>query len=154
MSGIPIEAVVYAAGFFDGEGCVGIYRRKMPASTRPHSVSIRIINTNPLPLQFIQKNFGGSIGAHRPKNPEFNRKPTWQWRIGGEAGYEFLRSILPFLIVKAREVELCIAFRDLKKRCGGRATMERITPENLKSRIKFAYEVASLKKRAWAELPS
>jgi len=93
------EDIIYAAGFFDGEGCICITNK---------SLSINVGNTVREPLEFLKQTFGGVIYEYQPK---MNRaKVMNRWYIYGEDMIVFLKSILPYLRVKTKHSLLGIEF--------------------------------------------
>jgi hypothetical protein len=112
----------YAAGFFDGEGSVGIFRyeylnyRNQPPPY--NSCKVEISNTNKIILQWFQKNYGGAVRQHNRKNVSEKWKPLWRWRLGKQEDIQdFVISILPYSKVKKPQLELTLAF--LKKEIDG-----------------------------------
>ena len=107
----------YAAGFFDGEGCVNC------SSSRNNSfIRILIVNTNIDVLKEFKEIWGGDINPnHKPKA---HWKQAYTWRLQHKAATEFLIEILPFLIVKRKQAEAAIAFNDLRPMQGKRWTDE------------------------------
>mgnify|MGYP003346722492 CR=1 FL=1 len=81
----------YAAGFFDGEGCVNC------SSSRNNSfVRILVVNTNIDVLKAFQTVWGGDINANY--KPKAHWKQAYTWRLQHKAANDFLKEILPFLI--------------------------------------------------------
>lgn len=93
----------YAAGFFDGEGCIlvvlqgGTYffvGAKVGMGTRSRPV-----------LDWLHARYGGSINAYgRPQNGV--TLPVW--RVSGRKCASFLERVRPFLRVKRREADLAL----------------------------------------------
>lgn len=79
----------YVAGFFDGEGCIGIYRNKGSKSDRYKSGfktaswvrQITVVNTYRPFLVELQKVFCGGITQIVKKR---GFKPCYQWRLGAK----------------------------------------------------------------------
>jgi hypothetical protein len=105
--------VAYAAGFFDGEGCV---------TTAPGtSVRATISNTNRPILDWFQLTFRGSVNnQHLPANPKHN--VAWKWVLVAKPDVlGFLECVRPYLRVKATEADAAIEFlRKWPKRRAGR----------------------------------
>ena len=100
----------YVAGFFDGEGTVGI-GLSMDATKsgwRPrHTLYVRIGHTNLAILEMLKHQFGGSIRAYKFKP---GHAPAWGWALGPADSINFLRTICPFLVIKAPEADLAFEF--------------------------------------------
>src|SRR5438477_4256644 len=100
----------WAAGFFDGEGSVGVgggsYRQ--PSMEIPQSSAQGI----PDSLLHFQKVVGvGSItGPHPPRNP-WARPPSYRWELGGHRTVETVAGLLwPWLgSVKRSQIEWAIS---------------------------------------------
>ena len=112
------EKLAYVAGIIDGEGCFGMYYSKR---LDRHMLTVDIYNSCLELLQWLSENFPGD---HREikapsKKIHINWKPQHIWRSNNNQTLEFLRQILPFLIVKKKQCELAIKFREtfLKREC-------------------------------------
>ena len=93
----------YAAGYFDGEGCVYIASHK-----KEYSLIVEIGNTRPEALFKIREVWGGSVReAH--KRP--NERRRWTWRISAQSAQKFLEDIRPHIIGKSVEVWLALEFQ-------------------------------------------
>lgn len=90
------EVASYVAGFFDGEGCVGIKR-----SGSSHQPYATIGQTRPEVLQRIQALFGGSIRFNKHSN-------CWIYWASSRVALQLLRAIEPYAIVKLEEIKLVI----------------------------------------------
>ena len=107
----------YAAGFFDGEGCVNC------SSNRNNSfVRILVVNTNIDVLKAFQAVWGGDINANYRQKSHW--KQAYTWRLQHKSATDFLTEILPFLIVKRQQAEAAIAFNNLRPGQGNKWTEE------------------------------
>lgn len=95
----------YIAGFFDGEGYVGIHTLK----EKYFHVRVIIVNTNLKILQMIQDQFGGTIIQRKRVR---NNKPTYALSFSGSFAKIFLKSILPFLIEKRGQTIIALQLAD------------------------------------------
>jgi len=92
----------YIAGFFDGEGCVGVHTDSR--NMKPY-LMIRANNTDRVNLQFL----ADKIGGHVQKNPRSaRRKPIYLWLACGVEAAMILSRLLPYLIDKKERAELGI----------------------------------------------
>ena len=91
-----ITDIAYAAGFFDGEGSLAVY--KGSGYNRKGLVyAVSVWQNNEMVLDWLKDTFGGGT---------YNRKNTAnEWRVTGSLAYAFLRIIQPFLIVRCQDVE-------------------------------------------------
>lgn len=101
------EKLAYAAGFFDGEGSVGI--GIVPG------LRVTVAQTQTAPLIFMQELFGGSIKElHRPISGKAHWKRCWHWSLAAWNASDFLVRILPALKVKYVEAAMGILFQDTR----------------------------------------
>lgn len=103
---------IYLAGFFDGEGYIGIDRHLAGGryKTDRYTLSIAITNTHEGVLRWVVNTFGGCLCDQIRGNP--NHARTWHWYASSvEAGY-LLKAMLPFLLVKRNQAEKAIEFQD------------------------------------------
>lgn len=90
------EELAWAAGFFDGEGSVGVYGAG--------STMVSITNTHHLTVLWFRDHFGGSI---RPLLRScLTQKPAWQWTLTGPVARRWLSTVLPWLHEKAAQAEI------------------------------------------------
>ena len=100
--------LAYCAGLFDGEGCIHIskqYLKKQPPAY--YNLRVTITNTNQYVLEWFHFSFSGNLYLQKPKE---NRQRAWRWQIADRQAEEFLRAILPYLIIKKAEAELALKF--------------------------------------------
>lgn len=115
---IPRISLEYAAGFFDGEGCVNITggRKKRCNGFRTH-IRVMITNTDKGILDLLHWNFGGRLTKPRREgwkggNWKANRALNFS---SGEA-IAFLRKIRPHLRIKGPQVDLAFEFWEFTHR--------------------------------------
>lgn len=93
--------VSWAAGFLDGEGCIGIYKFQahMQFSLSTSQKDVRALNR-------LQDLFGGTI---------YRQTDTVsQWRLQSKGrAYDALKELLPLLVVKREQAELFLELHDL-----------------------------------------
>lgn len=97
--------LAYAAGFFDGEGSIGVYRA--------NQTQVQISNTCRESLENFARMFGGKVikvpGKHmEDKNPKW--RPAYAWRVYGLRAGECLALLLPYLKEKRPQAELFLQF--------------------------------------------
>ncbi len=90
--------IAYFAGFFDGEGTLGIYNGR-------HVVCLA--NTDARPLRRAQELWGGHL--YRMKRQKYAVRDIWHWNIYGHAARPFLEAILPHSQLKKEQVEVFLA---------------------------------------------
>jgi hypothetical protein len=90
-----LSDIIYAAGFFDGEGCVS-----MPKIRERTLLRVMIANTNKDPLNFMKERFGGHVYLAHANGGNF--KPCYSWHTAGRPALSFVAKILPYSKVKRR----------------------------------------------------
>jgi hypothetical protein len=83
--------LLWAAGFFDGEGSV------MFINGKPHVISV--VNTNLESLKRF-KNAVGGVGSIKPQKTPPQNKPVWRWTAHGISAEQALLKLLPSLLIK------------------------------------------------------
>lgn len=92
---IPREhLIIWAAGFFDGEGHIRMVHRKS------WSMALTIPQCETSSLERLQGLFGGNVYKDTYVDKFPNRRPIWKWYIGGERAKIALKEMLPYLTVK------------------------------------------------------
>ena len=96
---------IWAAGFFDGEGSIGIYRARRE---QIYQLSIAVNQVLVTPLEILVDLFGGSVYGRE--------KHLKSWRLGSRLAASALEAMIPFLINKKQEALLAVHFqRDIKR---------------------------------------
>lgn len=100
----------YLAGFFDGEGHIGIHVNRRKNGRRHWYLSVIVTNTCEAVLCWIADSLGGVVRERDLKNPNANR--TWDWMAHGPGAAHALRVILPYLRVKRGEAGIALRFQE------------------------------------------
>ena len=131
----------YIAGFFDGEGCIGIYtngsgrfhlRTQLTQNKTPESAEL---------VSYLKTKYGGNAASQ----PSKNGKIKYNWQLNCQLAATFLKDILPFLVLKKHQAELAIEWAD-KKPPIQRDKRGRIMSQSEKFK-KYTIEVAKLLKQ-------
>lgn len=102
----------YLAGFFDGEGSVGVYESRgtfclrVQISQRKTRLTERLLNE-------MVRLFGGSVSAVNKD------RPGLLWQVSGDRAAAFLRSVQPWLYLKGPQADVAIEWQ------AGRASVRR-----------------------------
>lgn len=99
------EDLAYLAGYFDGEGTIGI---------TGGSLCVRVVNTHRPAVDRFAALFGGAVGLHQAGNTA--TRPQWIWRAYGDTAAAFLTAVLPLLHEKAPQAYLGLQYRLVKSR--------------------------------------
>lgn len=109
----------WAAGFIDGEGFIGTVectrkdktRKNGDPVNRQFSLHVHVAQTKRPVLEQLQSILGGSLGTSRCKTGI-----VYQWRAYGDNAVAALQKIIPYLVGKKRQAELCLEFQATKVR--------------------------------------
>lgn len=104
----------YMAGFFDGEGSIGLYLNQGSSDPRYKSGhkspswirSVSVVNTY-MPILLLFKQFFGGRINRIVKDPKY--KPCYQWQVSNKPQVlKVLTTLLPYLQEKRSQAELMI----------------------------------------------
>ena len=136
--------LAYLAGFFDGEGCISIIHN---SKTDALTLTVSISQVNPHPLFLVQRLLGGSLHRERD-NRGFRTRVSWQ--TSSRMALAALEKMRPFLIVKADEADIAMAYQRRVMTWNGEDKEAEYA-----ARMAMSREVAAIKQRAYegVELP-
>ena len=123
---------VYMAGFFDGEGYVGLLKRNRSDKYTEYFVQMSIGQNDGATMDWIKENYGGHL--HLVK-----RDGSYQWIASNRQAYSILNRIMPYLKYKKPQAELAVKFFD------GRQQGKRCSPEEVERREEIYKELKRLK---------
>ena len=103
--------LAWAAGFFDGEGCIHIGRLTARGHTN-YQLIIRVSQRTREPVDEFQRLFGGFVSTTRASSHP--HKTQWLWGCSNAQAGKVLAQLLPFLIVKKSQAELAVEFQALR----------------------------------------
>jgi hypothetical protein len=103
----------YAAGFFDGEGTIGIV-----TGGRPARLHLEASQSSPIPLLWLQERWQGSVAPYKPDPKYTRRRQAFRWRLGSRAALRFLMDVRPWLMVKGAQADIAIAFQQARTPSG------------------------------------
>lgn len=139
------EKLAYFAGYFDGEGCIHIARKKPYAKSRAvsfqHSLQIKIASVNPAVLYEILSYYGGTI-CKQKKTLKENWRIAWNWHLCSRASTDFISDVLPFLVLKRQEAELALEFQ---RKCLPKRGKKRLSEDELSLREGYCQKMSALK---------
>jgi hypothetical protein len=102
--------IAWAAGLFDGEGCVWlkrIWRKGKPLRGR-FVLRPKVRMTHRDTINQLAKVFPGGERPSPDKAKKQSCKDAYEIRWNGKAGEHFLRTIRPYLVTKAKEVDIVL----------------------------------------------
>ncbi len=119
------------AGFFDGEGYIGILKRKRKDWNTEYFIQVSIGQNDGGTMDWILDNFGGHL--HKIK-----RDDSYYWICSNKKAYEFLKKITPYLKYKKPQAELAIEFYEKRNLSKPIPKEELDRRENIYQRLKDA----------------
>jgi hypothetical protein len=108
----------WAAGFFDGEGCVLIELSKEKACKHGYRTSLHatVTQTSVPCLELFLDEFGGSIVSSQNKTPNGRRWAVqYRWSVRNENALAFLKTIYPYAVVKREQIEVALKYQTHSK---------------------------------------
>ena len=111
--------LAYAAGFFDGEGSVGVYWYK---SVQRFRCVLAVSNTDLNIIEWFRQHWGGSTIKHKSAR---QHKQCYLWSCNSRPKMaEFLHDVLPYLREKRPQAELALRYFETTCAPGQRMTDE------------------------------
>jgi hypothetical protein len=95
-------ASVYFAGFFDGEGYIGLLKRQRGKYTE-YFVQLSIGQKDGAVMDWIKDNFGGNVYLVK-------RDGTFYWTSSNRNALKILKRIFPYLKYKKPQAQMAIEF--------------------------------------------
>lgn len=110
----PSVSLAYAAGMFDGDGCIHIAKQKKSTAKRGHI--FRLVSTlaqNHLAtLIDFQELVGVGGRIYQQTRTGSQNKDTYSLVYDGEGAAEVIRRLLPYLLRKLDEANVALLFQD------------------------------------------
>ena len=96
--------LAWAAGFFDGEGCIKVVKQKVNYGYgHSHTLALHITQKNIKPLKIFEKIFGGKI--YKTKEKRYKDYYIYEWQVHNQNAIRVLKLIRPYLILKLDECD-------------------------------------------------
>jgi hypothetical protein len=139
--------LAYIAGYFDGEGSVGIYK-----SGGGYSIIAQVTNTYKPMIETLYKEFGGNIRSRKSYNGVgfVVARQQWSWSASGKNAASFFNQILPYLHEKRIQAEEAVTFQSLYGKQKG--VPRKRTQEQLLDQEARALKVKGLKSVEYKDL--
>ena len=103
------KGVAYVAGFFDGDGCVGIYRNGSGGFHLRTQVTQNVTPASTALLKGMQSRWDGGLSVQRTTHGT-----KYNWQLSSSKAAAFLRDILPHLVLKREQAVLCLEWEDTR----------------------------------------
>ena len=142
-----VEKYAYAAGLFDGEGCVRIAKSqaKKKAKSPQYSLIVKVTQKDGRVMDWLKGNWGGTVLImHKTNNQDENFR--YDWFLNHNNAAKFLKDILPFLKIKKEQTQLALRFQ-------GRLTKSRYkAPEDQKLFAKLSDHEIEIRESMFQEI--
>jgi len=105
--------LAWAAGFFDGEGSVGVYISPMKACSHGFRTVLNasLCQTSLPCLELVKERFGGSICTTEHRTPHGRRWAVQhKWIVRNDKAIVFLKAIQPYSVVKKHQIDKAITY--------------------------------------------
>lgn len=105
--------LAWAAGFFDGEGCVMVEKSKEIRCKHGFRTSLHatVTQTSKPCLELFLARFGGSITTTETRGANARRwSVQYRWITRNEEAMAFLFAIKPYVVVKKSQVHAALAY--------------------------------------------
>lgn len=99
----------WIAGFFDGEGSIGIYRNGQRTFHLRTQITQNASAATKEVLSALQNRFGGNLA--RMRGDIYRGKMAFNWQLNGNVAAAFLGVVLPHLRLKREQAEVAIAWQ-------------------------------------------
>jgi hypothetical protein len=146
--------IAYAAGFFDGEGCVQLYMRpgtyrNPDAPNNSFRSNLSMSSVDPEPVKWIQERWGGSLRVFAGRRLENGHRTLYNLQLTALDAEKFARDIYPYLITKREQVELWLQARGMTYQRGKRPHGG-LPVEEVAERQRLVDEIKALKRREYS----
>ena len=105
----------YIAGFFDGEGCVGIYGARTGRGMR-HMLSVQLtqvdMSTPRQVLDLLREKYGGCVTLQATSSG----RGKLGWQVRGDKAAAFLEEVAPHLVLKRAQAEIGAAWQRQRRK--------------------------------------
>lgn len=103
--GLPVADLAWAAGFFDGEGCIIGVRTSSPRGPQ-YVLTVTVGQVDRRPLDYLAELFGG--GVRLQKSATETTQQLHVWSVSDGYARNFLKSVRPYLRVKGERADLAL----------------------------------------------
>lgn len=136
--------LAWAAGFFDGEGSIGIYKRHHAPTS--FALTVSLSQVDPRPLRRFAAIVGGHIDFCKPRG---NQRPYWRWYDLSGGAADVLAAIYSGLSSKREQASVALEYQGtVEARGAGKGV--RLTDAQRAQRAEYAFRVKELKSVVYA----
>ncbi len=101
--------VEYYAGFFDGEGSIGIYRNGTGLHHLRTQITQNVSDATTELFKELKEAYGGNLGIMR--SSIYRNNEAYNWQLNGEGAKNFLMDLLPHLRLKRTQALVACAWQ-------------------------------------------
>lgn len=109
-----VAELAYMAGIIDGEGSIyiGNFSKNPKTGTPYFQTAMQVSNTEYALIDWLLRTFGGLINKRtRRQMPANSKKDVWIWTASGDRLTHICEVILPYVVIKVREIEIMLKMR-------------------------------------------
>jgi len=112
MNALTETQKAYLAGLLDGEGCVGIQKKRSSSKRHEYDFDTRVIitNSNYSAICWIKEVTGLGCAYQYKRSSNIKWNVVHRWVVVSRNAREFLNAIYPYLIIKKEITDLCLTF--------------------------------------------
>jgi len=125
--------LVYAGGFFDGEGSIYFAKSRNRTGTTNIFLTVSLVNTDLPIMEWFAALMGGKCESGRETRE--GRKPIWRVRWQSAAARRVLQVLMPYLRVKHAQAQEALAFEAARRFAPGQHP--RMSAEESARRMEF-----------------
>jgi hypothetical protein len=134
------EDLAYAAGLFDGEGHIVIYKdtNRKKGKNPVYILICGVTNTDKRIIDFFYNNWGAcrQIRVRHKEHPKW--KTCYEWTIQAKMAMNFLKDIYPYLIGKKEKAKLALDFQGgMARMKDGKGLFKQVRKEEMARREKI-----------------
>lgn len=128
----------WAAGFFDGEGCIYLDKKRQHNSDGvAYQLAISITQKSRRPLARMHEMFGGLLRKDE-------KRGMYHWRLTGPSASNALALMLPHMSLKDEQARLAVEFQNTKYMRGS----TRLTSEEIEYRERIFLRLREMKRES------
>ena len=111
------DLIAYAAGLFDGEGCVVYKQYRVKKGCMKWHINLEIAMTEIEPLHWFYNIV--KVGTiHYKKNQGLGKKPQWRWRCSHRKALQVAKLLLKYSVLKRKKLLNIVNHYHFKKPIG------------------------------------
>jgi hypothetical protein len=104
MAGILMSVEqAWAAGLFEGEGCITVVRTDRGVEHKYPSLQIEMTDEEPVRRFFEIVGVGTFKGPYRPPSMPAANKAIWTWRVSGKKARAIMEWMYPLLMPRRQQ---------------------------------------------------